>query len=65
MNDAAITMSLQSNIVRSTHLAVKLAHRLGFGQRQSQTSAEGQTPNKSQAIDSLNSGALFCWCDPD
>ncbi len=65
MNDAAITMGLRSNIACSTQETVKLARRLGFGRRQSQTSAERQTSNKSQTIDSLNSGALFCWCDPD
>ena len=65
MNNAAITMSLQSNIACSTQEAVGLARRFGFGQRQSQTSAERQTPNKSPTIDLLNSGALFCWCDPD
>ena len=65
MNDAAITISLQSNIACSTQEAVKLVRRLGLEQRQSQTSAERQTPNKSRIIDSLNSGALFCWCDPD
>lgn len=65
MNDAAITMGLQSNIACSTQEAVKLARRLGFGQRQSQTSAERQTPKKYQTVDSLNSGVLFCWCDGD
>lgn len=65
MNDAAVTTGLQSDIGRSTLEAVKLAHRFGFGQRQSQMSLESQTPNKSQTIDSLNSGASFCWCDPD
>jgi len=65
MSDAAITMDLQSNIACSTQEAVNLVRHLGFGQRQSLMLAERQILNKPRSIDSLNSGALFCWCDPD
>lgn len=61
----ATTRATWADMNELTQEAVELAHRLGFGQRPAQQAVEGLTASKTQVLDILDGGALFCWGNDD